>query len=132
MTEPTQPTKDVFGELHKLADLVCDRREAEPVVRWWVQHAISEAQATLPKALEYGDTELIDMGKVLGHLQGFELQDPPAMELAIWSYVQGKLGRWTSALRRGQRVSQDTLFDLAVYAKMAQKVRETGEWIGKR
>lgn len=121
-----------YEELHTHLDefFEAEGREASPVVVWWLHHAVQEAKATLPKAEEYGDTELVDLGRVLGHLQGRELGDPVASELAIWSYVQGKLGRWTSALRRGDRVSQDTLFDLGVYARMAQKVRETGEWTG--
>lgn len=49
-------------------------------------------------------------------------------ELGIWFYLVGKMARWRSAVRRGERVSDDTLHDIGVYARMAQRVRETGRW----
>ena len=33
-----------------------------------------------------------------------------------------------AAIRRGEFVSDDTLFDIGVYVRMVQRMRETGNW----
>lgn len=105
-----------------------------PLVHWWVQDAVEEALHTAPKAEEYGSTELAEAGQILASMLANPLgnQTPvnrqAAMETQIYQYVLGKVGRWTAAMRRGDRVSPDTLFDIGVYVKMVRKIRETGDW----
>lgn len=103
-----------------------------PLVHWWIHNAFSEAIATAPKAEEYGSAELAEAGHVLSSLLAIPIERPTsdaaAMETQIFQYVLGKIGRWTAAMRRGDRVSDDTLFDIGVYVKMVRKIRETGEW----
>ena len=103
-----------------------------PLIHWWMQDAFAEAMATAPKAEEYGSTELAEAGHVLGSLLAKPLENPvsdaAAMETQIFQYVLGKMGRWVAAMRRGDRVSDDTLFDIGVYVRMARKIRETGVW----
>lgn len=98
-------------------------------VAWWVSDAKENAEKTMPKAIEYGSIELVEAGRTLARLMGRpDVSDQEAMETMIWSYVMGKMGRWTAALSRGERVSDDTIFDILVYATMVRKIRETGEW----
>ena len=98
-------------------------------VAWWVADARENAEKTMPKAIEYGSVELIEAGRTLARLMGRpHVSDQEAMETMIWSYVQGKMGRWTAALNRGERVSDDTILDIQIYATMVKKIRDTGEW----
>lgn len=98
-------------------------------VAWWVADAQENAEKTMPKAIEYGSVELVEAGRTLARLMGRpDVSDQEAMETQIYQYVMGKMGRWTAALSRGERVSDDTVFDILVYATMVRKIRETGEW----
>ena len=98
-------------------------------VAWWVADAQENAEKTMPKAIEYGSIELVEAGRTLARLMGRpNVSDQEAMETQIYQYVMGKMGRWTAAMSRGERVSDDTIFDLLVYATMVRKIRETGEW----
>src|SRR5699024_3014575 len=48
--------------------------------------ARAEIDQTIPKATEYGQQSLINLGNQLAQLQGRQVTDPEAMELACWSY----------------------------------------------
>lgn len=101
----------------------------DPAVAWWLDDAREVAEATMPKAIEYGSIELVEAGRTLARLMGRpDVSDQEAMETQIYQYVMGKMGRWTAAMSRGERVSDDTIFDLMVYAVMVRKIRQTGEW----
>ena len=96
---------------------------------WWLGVAREEIEQTIPKAIEYGSAELEAMGReILGLRTAEAVSRAEALEAAIFVYLRGKVGRWYAALRRGERVSDDTLHDLAVYARMAQRVRAVGGW----
>lgn len=97
---------------------------------WWMHQAQEDIGATVPKAIEYGSQDLIDLGRDCAGLLGRRVTDAEAIEYAVWFYLRGKLARWTAALRRGERVSDDTVFDIGIYAKMVQRVREVGSWPG--
>lgn len=98
---------------------------------WWLDRATEEIDRTVPKAVEYGATDLIDIGRDLARTAGRTVTDEEAAELGIYFYMRGKLSRWTDAVIRGDRVSDDTLFDIGVYTRMAQRVRSHGGWPGK-
>lgn len=100
------------------------------LTEWWVGTAEDEVGAVAPKAIEYGSRDLVEMGRTLARVAGREVTDEEATELGVWFYVLGKMARWTAAVERGERVSDDTLHDLAVYVKMAQRTRATGSWPG--
>ncbi len=103
--------------------------EDPPAVAWWLADAREVAEATMPKAVEYGSIELVEAGRTLARLMGRpNVSDQEAMEVQIYQYVMGKMGRWTAAMSRGERVSDDTVFDILVYATMVRKIRQTGEW----
>ena len=102
--------------------------------RWWAQVARQEVEAVVPKALEYGSTDLAEIGRQLQKAMDPDLADRldpgQVLELGIYFYVIGKVARWTDAIRRGESVSDDTIHDIAVYCRMVQRVRAAGGWPG--
>ena len=104
---------------------------ANDLTRWWVDLAHDEAERTVPKAVEYGANSLIDVGHQMARSAGRTVTDEEAAELACYFYIVGKMGRWADALVAGERVSNDTLFDVGVYVRMAQRIRSNGGWPGK-
>lgn len=97
---------------------------------WWVTQAETEVEATVDKAIEYSSTDLVDIGRTLARTAGREVSDEEAAELGIFFYLQGKLSRWAGAIAAGKRPSYDTIFDIGIYCRMAQRVREVGGWPG--
>ncbi len=101
--------------------------------RWWLERADSEVEPLIKKAMEYGGEgaalDLIQIGQDLARIAGNP--DPSieeATELGIFFYLRGKLARWTAAVTEGRRVSDDTLHDIGVYCRMAQRTRAVGGW----
>lgn len=104
---------------------------------WWVELARSEASRVVPKAVEYGATDLVEIGR---HLAEAGVTPPAGMtpeqtgawmaELGVYFYMVGKMARWSDAISHGRAVSDDTLHDIGVYVRMAQRIRETGSWPG--
>jgi hypothetical protein len=97
---------------------------------WWMEIARQEVERVGPKAVEYGSTDLVEIGRDLSHLAPmWEGKDDEAhAELGIYFYIIGKMARWRDAIQRGERVSDDTLHDIGVYVRMAQRVRAVGGW----
>lgn len=100
------------------------------LTEWWEQIAANDLNMVIPKAIEYGSRDLVEMGRTLARVAGREVDDDEATELGIWFYALGKMARWTAAVERGERVSYDTLVDLGVYSIMARRVQESGSWPG--
>ena len=98
---------------------------------WWRELAEQEIGATVPKAVEYGSTDLLDIGAQLGRFIGHALTDAQAAEFGCWFYLIGKLARATSALERADWPSDDTIKDIGIYTKMIQRIRATGSWPGE-
>lgn len=108
---------------------------AEELAAWWHEQADLEVKAVVPKAIEYGGhgaaRDLIDIGADMVRIAG---RRPESMstqqltEIGIFFYVRGKIARWASALAEGRDVSDDTLHDISVYCRMAQRAREVGGW----
>lgn len=97
---------------------------------WWLELATDEAARTVPKAVEYSATDLADIGHVLARTAGRTVSDEEAAELGVFFYLQGKLSRWAGAVAQGKRPSDDTIFDIGVYCRMAQRIRQFGNWPG--
>jgi hypothetical protein len=112
------PDTPIFGEDEDLRELMA----------WWSTLSQQEALGAIPKGIEYGSRDLVEMGGALLRIAGQEATEEAASEVGIWFYVLGKMGRWTAAVERGERVSDDTLNDIAVYVKMAQRIRQHGGW----
>jgi len=98
------------------------------LTEWWLGHASIEAEQTVAKMEEYGSGDLVEVGRQMAKMCGRTVLSPvEAMELGIAFYVLGKVARVTSAIERGDRPSDDTWFDLSVYAKMVLAAR-AGAW----
>ena len=105
------------------------RRLEEALTDWWIEHARDEVEAVAPKAVEYGANSMIEVGRTMARIQGRHIiSDEEAIETACMFYIAGKLGRWVDAIAAGKRPSDDTIYDIGVYAKMAQRNRAVGGW----
>lgn len=102
----------------------------QQLTEWWMQQAEDEVALTVPKAIEYSAVDLTDIGHDLARTMGREIDDEEAAELGVFFYLRGKVARWVGAVIAGQRVSDDTLHDISVYCRMAQRIREVGSWPG--
>lgn len=98
---------------------------------WWEAQAQDEIMAVVPKAVEYGSNSLAEQGRLIARLQGREAGHEEALELGAFVYAFGKMQRWCDSVLRGERPSDDTIYDIGVYVKMAQRVRATGDWPGQ-
>lgn len=97
---------------------------------WWFDLAEEEINRTVPKAIEYSSTDLVDLGRTLAYIAGRDVEDEEAEELGVFFYLAGKMSRWAGAIKSGRRVSDDTLFDIGVYVRMTQRIRHAGNWPG--
>lgn len=103
-----------------------------PLDEWWADVAKEESDQVVAKAREYGATDLIDIGQMLARTMGRVVDDEEAAELGVFFYLVGKLSRWQSAVQRGDRPSNDTILDIGVYCRMAQRIRHSGSWPGEK
>ncbi len=97
---------------------------------WWMEKADDEIHRTVPKAVEYGAGDLEAIGRDMRMTGTSTAGETPDDELGVYFYLVGKMARWRSAIERGERVSDDTLFDIGVYVRMAQRIRTHGGWPG--
>lgn len=115
--------------LHDQARLVM--QQVHELTSWWIDSAASEIDGMAAKAVEYGATDLRDLGRMIYEMAGRpQPDDGVATETGIAFYAAGKLGRIVAAIKEGRRPSEDTWLDLGVYSRMAQRVRQTGGWPG--
>ena len=128
--DPNTPTEALMSDPEKLAEALTPNALENLLTEWWMDKAEEEVRRTVPKAIEYGSTDLAQIGHDLAAMAGRKVGDEEAAELGIMFYARGKMSRWIDAVIRGDRVSDDTLFDLGVYVRMAQRVRDAGGWPG--
>lgn len=99
------------------------------LTNWWIDLAHEEVERVVPKAIEYGSTDLLEVGRTLANvIQREGLGEEELVELGIYFYLVGKFARWMDAVRDGRRPSDDTLHDIGVYVRMAQRTRAVGGW----
>lgn len=110
-------------------------RGENPLEQWWRANTESEIAWLVPKAEEYGGmhraSDLVDLGRTMTELMGRdpgEYSEGALQELGIYFYLEGKLGRWKAAILENRGVSEDTLTDISVYARMALRARQAGGW----
>lgn len=139
MTAPNvlPPTNNVHKIEAPVTNPLNGRTELEEAERdlrrWWSNTALEEIERTVPKAVEYGGkgsaVDLIWIGQEMADTLGMgEVPPEIATELSIYFYLLGKMARWKAAIQEGHRVSDDTLFDIGVYVRMAQRNRKVGGW----
>lgn len=98
---------------------------------WWRARCEEEIEAVVPKAVEYGANSMIEVGRSMLRIAGrTDVTDGEAIEVACMFYLSGKLGRWIDAVAAGKRPSDDTVYDMGIYIKMAQRARDVGTWPG--
>ena len=101
----------------------------EELAHWWVGDAASEAPEIARKATEYGSNSLAAMGAMIGRVQHRQpMTRAEELEYGCAVYAFGKMERVMDAIIRGDLPSEDTWRDIAVYARMARRIRETGNW----
>lgn len=99
------------------------------LTNWWIDLAHAEVDRVVPKAVEYGSTDLMEVGRTLANvMQRDGLSEEELTELGIYFYLVGKFARWMDAVRDNRRASDDTLHDIGVYVRMAQRTRAVGGW----
>lgn len=113
---------------HADIDAVANQRMVDALQDWWIERARQEIEQVGPKAVEYGPNSMIEVGRAMGRMSGRDLTDEEAIEVACMFYISGKLGRWVDAVAHGKRPSDDTIHDIGIYIKMAQRNREVGGW----
>ena len=105
------------------------------LLHWWLVGSMSDFLKTVPKAMEYGGhasgpaTDLLLIGRNLAEL--LDMHDAPdslLMELGCWFYMQGKVARLVSDYKQKRPGKRDTWFDAEIYAKMARRIQEKGQW----
>lgn len=110
---------------------------AEDLAAWWRAKAEDEIGQTVAKATEYSGLggglpmDLVSLGKEWAFASKLDIHgftDAQLAEIGVWTFMVGKLGRWSSALRNGRMVSDDTLLDLGVYVRIVQRIRDRGQW----
>ena len=106
-----------------------DNFDEKALRQWWADTAALDAEKVVPKAVEYGAGDLEEIGQTMAKVAKMgDLSEAQATELGIYYYVVGKMARWTSAIERGDQVSDDTLLDLTTYLMMARRTRDVGGW----
>lgn len=113
------------------------RSEAERLARWWIVTATGDLSAVVPKAIQYGGADLEVMAKAMEALIPAKRKETLdrdslrrlAMDMAIGFYALGKVARLFGAYEQGELPSEDTWFDLGIYAMIARRVREEGAWV---
>lgn len=113
-------TDDLFEDNHRDARI----KFSDWAARWLDEHvpAIEEKAAT------YGSNSLAKKGYRFSAAVGQGVTVGQALELGCAQYAVEKGDRIEDAILRGQLPTADTWVDLAVYALMAQYIRETGTW----
>lgn len=107
------------------------------LAEWWANQAITEIDMVVRKAIEYGATDLRDLGYLILDMAGRRpdsddapLPDGYATEIGIAFYAAGKLSRIVAAIKEGRRPTADSWLDLGIYVRMAQRVHQAGGWPG--
>lgn len=104
------------------------KKNIDPLTTWWLEHAQREADQTVQKMREYGSGDLVAVGAQVAALANRGvLSEQQAFEIGCLFYLIGKLERVVSATQRDESASDDTWFDIAIYAKMVQAKR-AGAW----
>lgn len=86
-----------------------------------------DIERTAPKISEYGTKDLEAMGRLFAQIRGIEWSSDVAAVWGIMFYAQGKIARAIASLERGEMPSEDTLFDLSIYAMMARSYQARGK-----
>lgn len=111
------------------------REQVEEISDWWRQYSEEAIRRTAPKSVEYAGSDLDIMAVGMLAVLGSKVDGMPDVEkmrmgryMAVQFYALGKVSRALGRLGHGVMPNADNEFDLMVYAVMAARIRETGEW----
>jgi hypothetical protein len=103
--------------------------DSQVLADWYREETEHEIGKTVPKAVEYGAGDLAEIGRAMARIMGRAgVSEQDATEIGVFFYLYGKMARWEQAIKEGRRASDDTLFDIRVYAGMARRNRQVGGW----
>jgi len=97
---------------------------------WWEDTTDAELMSMLPKVIEYGSNDLKIIGDIMLMLKPELRGKINPEELGIAFYALGKMARIMGAYSDGIAPSDDSWHDLAIYSRMAQRVRNAKGWPG--
>jgi hypothetical protein len=125
----------LVAAFNRLPGAIAEPTPRDRLAQWWRDTAEAEIDMVVDKAIEYGATDLRDIGRAIAEMSHRELPDDThgnmaAAEIGIVFYVLGKVSRLVAAVKEGRSPSVDTWLDIGVYARMAQRVHQTGAWPG--
>lgn len=127
MQEIVDPPKGPKGA--PFIDLDAHKAKSPELFEWMAKHQLELRKMADAKASEYGSLDLVLMGNILADLiPGLSQDGADRIQAAIAFYALGKLSRVFSALQEGKPAPTDSWLDLEVYALMAQRVMEIGDW----
>lgn len=96
---------------------------------WWIHTCTEDLEATVPKMQEYGALDLVESGRAIAKMGGWEgLTNAQLIELGTAFYLKGKIERVMEAYRLHRMPSEDTWKDITVYSLMGRAARERGGW----
>lgn len=133
MLPGTEPSPE---EALRMASETHEKATAARIAAWWRRASERQIERTVPKALEYGAGDLVKIGRDTLQMVGYAneyhntsyISDGYCIEVGILWYLNGKVARALEAVKEGRAISDDTWFDIGVYAMMAQYAREKGQW----
>ena len=121
-----------YGEQQALFDIAqipdAAQARANHLAEWWLERAREDIRYMVPKAIAYGSADLQVMGEAMLTLMPQCRGKVDGQELAISFYLLGKVARLFGAYVQGEKPSDDTWHDAHIYARMAEHVREFGQW----
>ena len=130
-THPRDRKPDRFWDSQGREQTRSPEPETFSLVDWWKAQTAEDIERTAPKIEEYGTRDLTAMGMAFlesrGQLPGPNHFHAMAGIYGCMFYALGKTMRAIAALERGEMPSEDTLFDLSVYAMMARSYQNRGE-----
>jgi len=97
---------------------------------WWEDTTDDELASLLPKVIEYGSHDLKIIGDVMLLLRPELRGKVNPEEMGVAFYALGKIARIMGAYADGIAPSNDSWHDLAIYSRMAQRIRSVGGWPG--
>jgi hypothetical protein len=106
--------------------------------QWLKAHDDHLYKEMIRKAVEYGASDFKVMGQALAGMIDGEVAEGEdrvmvmnhrGQLMAVAFYMLGKIARMTSAFERGELPGIDSAMDIEQYAKIYQKIAETGRWI---
>ena len=124
------------GELSAASDKVksllgplVENEQIADLHRWLNEFWDTQMPETLRKAHAYGSADLALIGASMLMVLPEESRHLNGERLGISFYLQGKIARVFGAIEHGSTPTEDTFYDIAIYAIMALRCLQEGSWL---